>query len=452
MVRSRSLLTALAVLSLAQGADARTLAPGHAHHWRVHAVAGAELVLSARAKRCPRQLAVAIDRRRLGVRITRRKAHYRLGSLTAGWHRVRLRASMGGCSGGVLISRLTVVREAQQPAHPHPPASPPTLPPLSASPPALPPLSASPPTPPPLSAPPSGPESNPFAGARFYVNPNSNAAQTEAAWRSSGRSADANAMAKIANNPQATWFGDWNGSDPYAAVHNAVSQAAGVGALPVLVTYNIPGRDCGSLSAGGAVSADAYRTFIDGFVRGISNARAVVIVEPDALPELDCMSTGNQQQTLELLRYAVTKFAASPSTAVYLDAGNSTWQPAAVIASRLQQADVAQARGFSLNVSNFNPTATEESYGNSVSTLLGGKHFLVDTSRNGQGRASDGQWCNPSGRGLGAPASTVTGDPLADALFWVKSPGESDGTCNGGPPAGSWWPDYAFGLTQRAAF
>ncbi|MEO9120236.1 MAG: glycoside hydrolase family 6 protein [Solirubrobacteraceae bacterium] len=316
----------------------------------------------------------------------------------------------------------------------------------------LPPLSASPPTPPPLSASPSAPESNPFAGARFYVNPNSNAAQTEAAWRSSGRSADANAMAKIANNPQATWFGDWNGSDPYAAVHNAVSQAAGAGALPVLVTYNIPGRDCGSLSAGGAVSANAYHTFIDGFVRGIANARAIVIVEPDALAELDCMSTGNQQQTLELLRYAVAKFAASPGTAVYLDAGNSTWQPAAVIASRLQQADVAQARGFSLNISNFNSTATEESYGNSVSALLGGKHFLVDTSRNGQGRASDSQWCNPSGRGLGIPASTVTGDPLADALFWVKSPGESDGTCNSGPTAGSWWPEYALGLAQRAAF
>jgi endoglucanase len=45
-----------------------------------------------------------------------------------------------------------------------------------------------------------------------------------------------------------------------------------------------------------------------------------------------------------------------------------------------------------------------------------------------------------------------TGDPLADAFLWIKAPGESDGTCNGGPSAGTWWPDYALGLAQRAAF
>ena len=105
-----------------------------------------------------------------------------------------------------------------------------------------------------------------------------------------------------------------------------------------------------------------------------------------------------------------------------------------------------------LNTGSLTSTAPEEGYGNRVSSLLCGKHFLVDTSRNRQGRASDSQWCNPSGRGLGIPASTVTGDPLADALFWVKSPGESDGTCNSGPTAGSWWPEYALGLAQRAAF
>jgi len=32
----------------------------------------------------------------------------------------------------------------------------------------------------------------------------------------------------------------------------------------------------------------------------------------------------------------------------------------------------------------------------------------------------------------------------------VKHPGESDGTCNGGPTAGTFWTDYAIGLAQRA--
>ena len=101
-------------------------------------------------------------------------------------------------------------------------------------------------------------------------------------------------------------------------------------------------------------------------------------------------------------------------------------------------------------------------------------HFVVDTSRNGQGpwtpagrRLPDPQdWCNPPGRGLGIRPTTATGDPLADAFLWVKVPGESDGQCsrgltdNGGvdpewgvvdPAAGAWFPQQALQLAQLAA-
>jgi hypothetical protein len=52
-------------------------------------------------------------------------------------------------------------------------------------------------------------------------------------------------------------------------------------------------------------------------------------------------------------------------------------------------------------------------------------------------------------------------DPNSDAKrqadAWRQSrpadaPGESDGTCNGGPAAGQWWADYALGLAKRAAY
>ena len=33
--------------------------------------------------------------------------------------------------------------------------------------------------------------------------------------------------------------------------------------------------------------------------------------------------------------------------------------------------------------------------------LVGGKHFIVDTSRNGLGQTPDSQWCNPSRGALG---------------------------------------------------
>ena len=293
---------------------------------------------------------------------------------------------------------------------------------------------------------------NPFAGARFFVNPGSNAARTAGVWRAQGRVRDARALEKIARSPQAVWFGDWNGRDPSADVRAVVRTSRAAGALPVLVAYDIPGRDCGGYSAGGAHSPGAYRAWIDGLVRGIGTGRAVVVLEPDAIPELGCMTPGNQRVTLSLLAYAVRRLGSGPGAAVYLDAGNRGWQPVATIAERLRRADVAGARGFSLNVSNFDWTAAEERYGNRISAFLRGKHFVVDTSRNGRGPAPGAQWCNPAGRALGTPATTATGDPLTDALFWIKAPGESDGQCNGGPAPGVWWPKYALGLARRAVF
>ncbi|MYR13850.1 endoglucanase, partial [Streptomyces sp. SID724] len=49
------------------------------------------------------------------------------------------------------------------------------------------------------------------------------------------------------------------------------------------------------------------------------------------------------------------------------------------------------------------------------------------------------------------PPTTDTGDDRLDAYLWIKRPGDSDGTCRGGPPAGDWWPEYALGLARRAA-
>jgi endoglucanase len=122
------------------------------------------------------------------------------------------------------------------------------------------------------------------------------------------------------------------------------------------------------------------------------------------------------------------------------------------MASRLSRADIAEASGFSLNVSNFFFNADNVSYGQQLSALVGGKHFIVDSGRNGLGPTADSQWCNPAGRALGTRPTTQTGNSLVDAFLWIKTPGESDGSCNGAPSAGAWMPEYALGLAQRAAF
>lgn len=302
--------------------------------------------------------------------------------------------------------------------------------------------------PPPAAAAASSAGGSPLAGARFYVNPDSPAAEQERTWQSSDP-ADAAEIAKIADEPEATWFGNWN-SNVTTAVAGTVQAASSQGTIPVLVAYNIPLRDCGGYSSGGATSAAAYRAWIGAFAAGIGNAPAVVILEPDALAGMDCLSAGDQATRLSLLGGAVSVLASHPAVQVYLDAGNADWQPAAVMAARLNEANVAAATGFSLNVSNFDTTSSEAAYGQTVSALVGGKHFVIDTSRNGVG--TDGQWCNPPDRALGTPSTGITGIRDVDAFLWIKDPGESDGTCNGGPTAGTWWPQYALGLAERAAF
>lgn len=54
----------------------------------------------------------------------------------------------------------------------------------------------------------------------------------------------------------------------------------------------------------------------------------------------------------------------------------------------------------------------------------------------------------PPGRALGTPPTVRTGDPSVTAYLWIKHPGESDGTCKGGPAAGAWWPSYALSLAR----
>lgn len=291
---------------------------------------------------------------------------------------------------------------------------------------------------------------NPLSGMPFFNDLDANPAlQQEQQWQSS-RPAEASEMAKIANQPKAIWMGSWN-SNIQTDVQNIVAKANGQ-SIPVFVAYNIPGRDCGSYSAGGSGSLQAYESWIASFAQGIGSHRAAVILEPDALAQITCLSGNDQSQRYQMLSYAVQTFKALGHTAVYLDAGNAAWIGASDMASRLKQAGIDQADGFALNVSNFITSSASISYGQQLSGLVGGKHFVIDTSRNGNGPAPDNTWCNPDGRALGEKPTTQTGNPLVDAYLWIKYPGESDGSCNGAPSAGVWYPDYALGLAQRASW
>jgi endoglucanase len=289
---------------------------------------------------------------------------------------------------------------------------------------------------------------NPIAGARFWVDPSSDARHTADAWRAS-RPADAAQLDKVASQSQARWFGDWNSTSEIASeVDRAATMMIASGAMPVFVVYNIPQRDCGSYSAN-SMSPAAYREWIAALASGLRGRRAVVILEPDGLAETGCLTASAFATRLELLRFAVATLGATGGL-VYLDAGQPGWHSPATMAQRLTDAGIAGAQGFALNVANFVSTPENVAYGAQISALVGGRHFVIDTGRNGAG--SNGQWCNPTGRALGDRPTTATSSPLVDAYLWIKTPGESDGACNGAPASGVWMPEYALGLAQRAKY
>jgi endoglucanase len=228
----------------------------------------------------------------------------------------------------------------------------------------------------------------------------------------------------------------------------------------------------------------------------------------------------------ETLNYAVDKLKENLATSVYLDGTHSAWLGSGDAADRLIQAGVADADGFFLNVSNYRLNPHLEKYGTWISKCIAFasnpaswgvghsewcasqyfpanpndfstwgltdqwytdnvesqtwwysesllKHFVIDTSRNGQGPWTptvsypDAQdWCNPPGRGLGLQPTADTGNALIDAYLWVKIPGESDGECTRGlgpggttvdpewglidPAAGQWFPEMALDLVHNA--
>ncbi len=307
-----------------------------------------------------------------------------------------------------------------------------------------------PPDPPPVTA-------NPLKGARLFVDPQSLAMLQANSIRSTDPQKAA-VLDRIAQQPQGLWMGEWN-SDIFRAVEHFVGRAVAENSVPVIIAYNIPHRDAAAAaagvgeSAGGLSSKEAYQRWIRNVHAGIGDNPAVVILEPDALPGLPNLSPELQEERLFLFQDAIKVLRQNPKVAVYIDAGHAAWVPAEQMASMLQQAGVEHASGFAVNTSNYRTTEECVEYGHKISELIGGKHFVVDTSRNGAGpyleaKTETESWCNPPGRKLGTPPTTETGDPLVDGYLWLKRPGESDGKCNGGPAAGAWWMEMALQMAQ----
>jgi len=240
------------------------------------------------------------------------------------------------------------------------------------------------------------------AGTQFFVPPPDLGAVNQIAALVRQRDLDdAVKLAAIESTPRAVWFTDGTPKDVEKAVRQTMNQAALEGRVPVLVAYDIPFRDCGAYSAGGAIDSAAYAAWIAGFARGIGKGKAWVILEPDSLGIIPynttiygaadwCMPTvtdatgatvpapgaSPDERYAQLQGAIATLTASAPGALVYLDGTHSAWLGVGEAAYRIHKAGFAPTsgaplvKGFFTNVSNFQPTDQSVQFGTWVSQCL----------------------------------------------------------------------------------
>ena len=200
------------------------------------------------------------------------------------------------------------------------------------------------------------------------------------------RWADAKALGTMLATPQAVWFTKGTPAEVRKAVAATMHGAKVQHATPVLVAYDLPYRDCSQYSAGGAADTTAYLAWIDGFVKGLGDGKATVLLEPDSLGIIPWYTsiTGAQESCqpadadpataaadrFEQLNGAVDRLAALPNVSVYLDGTHSAWLGAGDIADRLHKAGVERTDGFFLDVSNYELSERQVKFASWISQCL----------------------------------------------------------------------------------
>lgn len=312
-----------------------------------------------------------------------------------------------------------------------------------------------------LDPPPTG--GNPLRGARFYTNPSQTIAGTYARQIRGRDPAAARALSVIADQPEAKRFGSFN-EQPGYVVSKYLAEAFHHDAdeVPLLGTYRFRHHTCGGYSDSPAEAA-AYKEWYRKFAQGVGNNRVVIFYEIDALITAKCLSAEGLRTRIDEMRSAIDTLSRLPHAVVYVDAGASDARPPQNMAKLLRAVGVEKIQGFFTNSTHQNKTAREIAYGNAISKLIGGKHFVINTATNGRGalrprdrvRYGNSIRCNAPGRGLGVrPTAEIPPRfPRLDGLFWIGNPGRAAGRCGRADAAtGSFLLDYALELIKNANF
>ncbi len=254
-------------------------------------------------------------------------------------------------------------------------------------------------------------------------------------------------LKEIADYPAGVWLGEWSGN-VYDAVKKIITDANGK--LVVLIAYNIPGRDNGNYSSGGLKSWDEHAAWIGAIGAAIGDASVKLILEPDALGLAPNLSPQLRDERFNGIAVAVDILKKQPNVETYIDA--SMWVGVDQMGDMLKRSNVANAKGFSINVSGYEWQSVAVDYGTKLAEKLA-KTFVIDTARNGNGPWANPNnekdpWANPPGRKIGVKPTLSTGVKSCDAFLWLKNAGESDGAVRGYGSAGTFEKQLALNLIE----
>lgn len=276
---------------------------------------------------------------------------------------------------------------------------------------------------------------------------------------------EVDALAVIADEPETNRFSLYSAGGGPGAVFSQVQKfmcdtlTADPGSIPMISTYFLYQAGYCETTAEILEHRASFDRQVDELAEGIGNRPAVLFLEEDAIGASQCMQkTGALPYWEQDISYEIGRIAALPHTVAYIEAGSEDEASAEYTAAALEAVGVDRIAGFYTNDTHFNWTINEIHWGDEVSKLAGGAHFVVNTGENGRGPLLNPDpvtqgieyLCNPPGRGLGPSETTDTGFAGADAFLWTGVPGNSAGSCNGGPPAGTFWPARAIMLAENA--
>jgi hypothetical protein len=273
-------------------------------------------------------------------------------------------------------------------------------------------------------------------------------------------------LAKIAGQPEAQRFSIYSeGGGPGAIFAQAEkifchNMTADPGTIPIINTYFLHPA-LGGCPTPAQVSAygPTFRRRVDEMAAATDRRPAVYLLELDAIGSSSCITQMGSMPAWEAdLRYELTTMQALPHTVVYVEAGYADSNSPQYTARILNAIGVGKIRGFFTNDTHENWTIDEVHWAQKISKLTHGSHFIVNTAENGRGPKANrnrvkfgtDDLCNPPGRAIGPLDTTATGFLHADGFLWTHPPGNSSGSCGGGPPSGTFWSARAIQLASDA--